>query len=448
LPAMAPLFLRRAYAPEEVLGPLTPDQILESGLSGDDCVSMRATDPFVPVERDLDHNDALRDALLHAFPSGRAARYEKMRFFLFAGLVPMVLLVVLDADLLRARHEGATAALAVDLLSALVVAVDLAHPHPRHPHVTAAAFGAAGLRFAQLVALRCAATHTMLLAFGFIAVVAAIACLVMAPTPRAVADHLRRALALAPPTRLPHRTSRGFFRYIIYAIGAAAALPALLWLLRTSEVTLALQLLIFVLFALIVPYVGRVFVGKEPPVHRDCVAGALGIPLSIFQPSVRAAVRAMARVASIGVMSLVLSFALVRGAQSALETTARVQHCVVGPTAPPPALQRLVDAQRLEVSNSKTSKDPSWLLLTVLVVPIAEELVYRGLVQHALRRRLKRRLAIGLAALLFGLAHLVVYQNAVYQPILLGLSFGLAYERAGILASILVHMLWNLWLSL
>ena len=427
---------------------MTPDQILESGPSGDDCVSIRAGDPFVPVERDLDHNGTLRDALLYAFPWGRAARYAKLRFVLFAGLVPMVLLVVLDADLLRTQHEGAAAALAVDLLSAFVVAVDLAQPHPRHPHVTAAAFGAAGLRFAQLVALQCGTTHAVLMLFGAVALVAAVACLVMAPTPRSVADHLRRALALAPPTRLPPRTSQGFFRYIIYAIAAAAVLPALLWLMRSSETTLALQLLIFVLFALIVPYVGRVFVGKEPPVHRDSVAGALGIPLSMYQLSFRALVRALTRVTAVGVMSLVLSFALVRGAQSGVETAARVQHCVVGRTAPPPALQRFVDAQRLEVGGATTSKDPSWLLLTVLVVPIAEELVYRGLVQHALRRRLKRRLAIGLAALLFGLAHLVVYQNAVYQPILLGLSFGLAYERAGILASILVHMLWNLWLSI
>jgi hypothetical protein len=83
-----------------------------------------------------------------------------------------------------------------------------------------------------------------------------------------------------------------------------------------------------------------------------------------------------------------------------------------------------------------------------LVIPIAEELVYRGLVQHALRRRLTRRIAIGLSALLFGIAHVVVFPNAVYQTVLLGLSFGLAYERAGILASILVHMLWNLWLSI
>jgi membrane protease YdiL (CAAX protease family) len=70
------------------------------------------------------------------------------------------------------------------------------------------------------------------------------------------------------------------------------------------------------------------------------------------------------------------------------------------------------------------------------------------LVQQALRRRLARRTAIGLASVLFGLAHLLVYQTAVYQTILLGLSFGLAYESAGILASILTHMLWNLWLIL
>lgn len=448
-PAMDPLYLRRSHASDEVIGPLTPEEVLEAAPSGDDCLSLGVGDPFVPVVRDLDRNARLREVLLRAFPLERAVRFSRIRFALFSGMVPMLLLVLLDAELFRVGHEGALAALAVDVLTVAVVAVDLARPFPRHPHITAAAFGAVGLRFMHLAATRCdAGPNSWLLSFGSLALVCCVVMLIVAPSPRAMADHVRSALAMAPPTRLPTRKSPEFFRYIFYAIAAAALLPALLWLLRFSEMSLSLQLLAFLGFALVVPYVGRVLVGRDVPAHRDSVTGALGIPLAFHRPSLRVTLRALSRATTVAIASLVLSFALVRGSQSAIEAVARTQQCFAAQDSPPPALQRLLDAQRTEAPVPGLPKAPSWLLLTVLVVPIAEELVYRGLVQHALRRRLKRRVAIGLSALLFGIAHVVVFPNAVYQTVLLGLSFGFAYERAGILASILVHVLWNLWLSI
>lgn len=445
---MATLYLRRADAPERVVGPLSPDQLLEALPSGDDCVSLRPDDPYVPVEHDLDRDAPLRETLMRAFPLEGAERYARYRFLIFSGLVPLLLLAVLDAELLVAGQAGAGAALTVDLLSSVVVAVDLARRYPRDPHVSAAAFGAASLRLGQLFASRCGEASGSLLAFGLVAALASISTLVLSPTPRRMADHLRTALALAPPTRLPPPSSHGFFRYIVYAVGAAALLPAMLWWLRSSDMALGVQLLAFILFAWVIPYLGRVFVGREPPVHRDLVASALGNPHPRLHPDLRAASHAAKRIAGVAITSLVLSFALVRGAQSTVDGAARVQSCVVGQTEQTPALRRFVDAQRSEVMAARANKDPSWLLLTVVLVPVAEELVYRGLVQHALRRRLRRRWALGLAALLFGLAHVVAYRSAVYQPVLLGLSFGLAYERAGIVASILVHMLWNLWLSI
>jgi hypothetical protein len=201
-------------------------------------------DPFVPVVRDLDRNARLREVLLRAFPSDRAMRFSRMRFALFSGLVPMLLLVLMDGELLRMGHEGALAALAVDVLTVLVVVVDLARPFPRHPHITSAALGAVALRFTHLAAARCAqGPNYWLLSFGVLALVCSVAMLVAAPSPRAMADHVRGALAMAPPTRLPTRKSPNFFRYIVYAIAAAALLPALLWLLRSSETSLTLQLL-------------------------------------------------------------------------------------------------------------------------------------------------------------------------------------------------------------
>lgn len=445
---MLGLYLRRAHCPDEVRGPWSPDEVLERAPSGDDCLTLRPDDPYVPADRELDRNGALRDVLLAAFPLERAERYAKARFFLLAGLVPVTLLVLLDVQRVASGQEGGFAHLVVDVLSVVVAAVGLAHRYPRHPHVTSAVYGASGLRIGEITAIRCGEVPWVLPAFGALALGCAVATLVLSPSPRAMADHLRRALAMAPPTQLPARSSPGFFRYIFYAVGAAALLPAMLWLLQSSHTSLGLQLVAFVLFALFIPFVGRVFVGREPPVHRTGVADALGTPLRMFRPSARTRSLAATRVGAVAITSLVLSFALVHGAQSTVEGTARVQACMSDSPVPSTALQRFLAAQRAEPGGTPHRGDPSWLSLTVVLVPIAEELVYRGLVQHALRRRLARRWAIGLAALLFGLAHLVAYRSAVYQPMLLGLSFGLAYERAGIFASIVVHMLWNLWLSL
>ena len=446
LPAMTSFYLRRAVAPCELEGPLSPDALLAAVPTGDDCIALRIDDLFVPLDRDLDRNDALRESLSHAFPSESAARYARTRFLLFAGLVPLLMLVAFDWDLLRTGHAGAGAALAMDVLSVLFVAIDIARPAPRHPYVTVAMLCATALRLALLVATRCGAgIHPLIPLFGVVALMAAGMAWITSPTPRAIADDLRQALALAPPTRLPARTMAGFYRYIAYAICAATLLPAMLWTLRAFDTSVEVQLLAFVSFAIVVPHVGRVHVGREPTPLRDAIASAFGVSSDRMVPSFATSRRAVIRIAAAALASLVLSFGLVRGTQALLEVTARTEVCVSGNDG---ALQRLVAAQRQEVEAERRPNEAPWLLLTVLVVPIAEELVYRGLVQQALRRRLRRRLALGLAALLFGLAHLVVYRNAVYQPVLLGLSFGLAYERAGILASILAHLLWNLLLSI
>jgi membrane protease YdiL (CAAX protease family) len=50
------------------------------------------------------------------------------------------------------------------------------------------------------------------------------------------------------------------------------------------------------------------------------------------------------------------------------------------------------------------------VLLTVIGAPIVEELFFRGLLLRSLERRLRAPLAIGVAALLFSLAHFQVLQ--------------------------------------
>ena len=442
---MTLLYLRRAHDSDRMIGPLLPGQVLSACVSSEDCLSLRESDPFVPVGVDLDRNDALREVLLEAFPNSRAHRYRRRRLVLYLCLVPTLLLVLFDLDMVGVGLSRAVAALAMDCFCASVVAVDIARPIARNPHMMAAVFGATALRFVHMAAARCGDSSCFLpLACALLAVAGSLSVLAMSPSPRALADHVRSALAMAPPTLLPPTTAPGFYRYIVYAIAAACLLPFMLWFLDVHEASLGLQLAVFACFAVVVPYVGRVVVGRDSPLNRDIVAGALGAPVGSFRSSARVRIRACARAVAAGLSCLVLSFALVRGCQAGIEILAAAQQCVADK---PSVARALLDAQRAEAGGAALPK-ASWLLLTVVLVPIAEELVYRGLVQHALRRRVKRRVAIGLSATLFGLAHLLVFPMSVHQTVLLGLSFGIAYERAGILASILTHMLWNLWLSM
>jgi membrane protease YdiL (CAAX protease family) len=81
--------------------------------------------------------------------------------------------------------------------------------------------------------------------------------------------------------------------------------------------------------------------------------------------------------------------------------------------------------------------------LTAVVFPLAEERVYRGLLQDTLVRKYGTTYGLFSAAVVFGVAHVGVYQIGVYQTVLLGIAFGIAYVEGGIVASIVVHALWN-----
>jgi membrane protease YdiL (CAAX protease family) len=86
--------------------------------------------------------------------------------------------------------------------------------------------------------------------------------------------------------------------------------------------------------------------------------------------------------------------------------------------------------------------------MNVILVPLVEERVYRGLVQRVLVARFGAGRGLALAAIVFGIAHLGVYRVAIYQPALLGVSFGVAYASGGLPAAAIVHALWNLHLLL
>jgi membrane protease YdiL (CAAX protease family) len=78
------------------------------------------------------------------------------------------------------------------------------------------------------------------------------------------------------------------------------------------------------------------------------------------------------------------------------------------------------------------------LVLTAVVAPVVEELVFRGVVAEALRSR-GDRVAVGVSAVLFAIAHL---GNLPYHAIS-GVALGALFRRRGLAASIGAHVGFN-----
>lgn len=87
------------------------------------------------------------------------------------------------------------------------------------------------------------------------------------------------------------------------------------------------------------------------------------------------------------------------------------------------------------------------VLYAGLLGPVAEEIVFRGVLFRALRAQVPLVLAILLQALAFALLH--PYRAAVYQVALVGILSAWVYHRTGSLwPSILAHAAWNTMLTL
>jgi membrane protease YdiL (CAAX protease family) len=78
----------------------------------------------------------------------------------------------------------------------------------------------------------------------------------------------------------------------------------------------------------------------------------------------------------------------------------------------------------------------------VTIIPLSEELFFRGFLFDALARVLPRWVALLGSALIFGLLHLP--QGALVQGLLLGLACGaLVIASGGLLPALALHVAWN-----
>lgn len=107
-------------------------------------------------------------------------------------------------------------------------------------------------------------------------------------------------------------------------------------------------------------------------------------------------------------------------------------------------VSRLMD-EYIELSGNLSLHDQYlWLILGIgILAPIAEELLFRGIIQGELRRAMPEWLAIIIQALLFSAFHMQPVQS-VYV-IVPGLLLGMAYAWSGTLwVPIIMHILFNL----
>jgi membrane protease YdiL (CAAX protease family) len=377
-------------------------------------VALGPDGPFTPLARALRENGAIRDALASEQPSLRG--YRTVRIAIAAMMAgPILMLAELDRELFARAGLGR---FAVDALMTAWVGFELSRKTPRHPRVAAACSFAIALRWSLAIAKGCGHAHPLVWAAMGLAMVGALLFALRVPGPARVTEEIAKELGVTPhvvETRAPPPA------VVAAAVACAAGLPALLHALRGLQASFVVQAMAFVGFAVVAPIGVRRF--GDRPARSD------SMPMT----------RVMVSIA----MGLALTAAAVTCGRLILDTGTELASCVsaLGEEA---RLARVVESRELATAVERVRASVPLVLLTAFVFPYAEERIYRGLLQDVLVRKFGARYGIFAASVAFGLAHIGVYEVALYQTVLLGFGFGLAYAEGGLWAAFCVHATWNL----
>jgi membrane protease YdiL (CAAX protease family) len=407
------------------------------GMTAATCVSRAKDGPFVPLPVALAEDAALREAFAAGLELPLVERWARARLWLLLGLVPLLMLAELDRELSNAGFASASR-LALDALLLAVASLDLARRLPRHPRTTALLLFAGAARYLLFVARGCASgVHPTIVMAPIVAVTAGGLLLRHAPAPTRVTAAVLERLGISDADVAKARAGAAPKRaHVAAAALAAAGMPLALFAARALG--LWGQAIVFVAYAAAAPIVvDRVFEpGARLGPHwwprgraRACAAGGRILPAAL--------------------VGFALTVGTTSGAHYAFDAGAYATRCVSSDTFESSA-KRVLDLEGKDVAKNVRLARESWayFVMSVLVVPLAEERVFRALLQRVLVRRFGESRGIALAALGFGLAHLGVYKVAVYQTVLLGVGFGAAYAGGGYLAAVLVHVAWNVHLVL
>jgi membrane protease YdiL (CAAX protease family) len=383
-------------------------------------VALIAEGPFRPLATAVEEDPKVRDVLgrVLSIPALRTNRKTRIAVAAFA-VVPILSLIAID---IRATS---TARIVVDLALAVYVAFELTRPTPRRPIIAVVALVAVALRWSSFIARLCAKDLPWFVLAAPVALFAAAAnVLLRVPSPSRVALELLDKLGItrtqarevanaAAPRDSPSAPLVGF------ALAAAVALPALRHFMRRNGTDLALQAVVFVAYAALVPYGARRLASTFAPAPMPPKRILWGI-----------------------FAGFAITAAIMTAARSFVDAGTAFAICVDRLDAEARAFTAM---EQTEMANAVLRVKASALLfgLTAVVFPLAEERVYRGLLQETLVRKYGATYGVFTAAIVFGVAHVGVYQIGVYQTVLLGIAFGIAYVEGGIVAAIVVHALWN-----
>lgn len=407
-----------------------PSELLaESGsvpVRAETLISLSPEGPFAPVAVALEREAALRDVVATAIPVPSLAAWSRVRLLVLAvALVPLLMLVELDRELAGKELLG-TGRLLADVLVATYVVFELTRRTPRMPAVAGVALLSVSMRWLLVTTRLCGkGVHPAVWAAAALSVVAAMAVLARAPSRARVALELMGKLGISRSDanavkagRAPAATGA----LAVAAVAAAAGLPLLLWMMRSGGAGVWVQAIAFVGYAIVVPAV--------------LLRGERGPSVTVGRGDVVRAVFGTA-------LGLVLTASLLHGTHQFFDAGGELARCTGRLDE---ATRRLLAAEATELARRVASVRASTalVLMTTAVMPLAEERIYRGLLMNVLVRRYGFIYGLFASAAAFGVAHVGVYELALYQTVLLGIGFGLAYAEGGLVAAFVVHAVWNL----
>lgn len=408
-----------------------PGELLAEGGSvavrADTLISRTLEGPFAPVAVALEHDAPLRDEVSRAIAVPSLVAWSRARYVvLAAAVVPLLMLVELDRELAGKDLLG-TGRLLADVLVAAYVVFELTRRTPRMPAVAGAALLSVSMRWFLVVTRLCGkGVHPAVWAAAALSVAAAFALLARAPSRARVALELMgkfgisRADANAVKARATPEVGSAI---VVASVAAAAGLPMLLFALRRSGAGVWMQAIAFVAYAIVVPPL---------VLRRD---GAV-------RPRVPASTEVVRTLFAI-VLGLVLTAALLHGTHQFFDAGGELARCTGRLDE---ATRRLLAAEAAELARrvANVRASTALVVMTTAVMPLAEERIYRGLLMNVLVRKYGFTYGLFASAAAFGVAHVGVYELALYQTVLLGIGFGLAYAEGGLAAAFVVHAVWNL----
>lgn len=392
-------------------------------VTADTPVAAHPNGPFRPLAVAILADATLRASFARAIRVPSSAMWARMRFVALAlAAYPLLMLLELDRELVSKGMLGA-GRLVIDGLALAYVAFELLQKTPRLPWIASVALAAASLRWFLVAARLCAKNvHSAVWVGAALAGLGAAVIAVRAPTRARLSLELLDKLGIsrhdANVARRPPGTSNAAFGA---AIAFSGALPLLAWQLRMHRVGLETQAIVLLAFALVAPFVmKRVSADAMRDPRRD-----LFTTLAVIAAG------------------LTLIASLLYGSHQFVDIGEELMRCT---NRLDNAARKLMMLEQNEISRriAQLRASTALVVLTVGVVPLVEEQIYRGVLMNVLSKRFSFGYALFVSSIVFGFTHYGVYEIAVYQTVLLGFGFGLAYAEGGLLAAYVVHAAWNL----